>query len=155
MSLADDIRTIASAQLFDALEEEQLRLLAFGAERLFFKQGRTIFHEGEMATCGYVIASGEVELLLTNGTEQQVVKTVGPSDILGEIAMITDTTRLTGAIAKSDCDVIRITRSHFRRMLSEYPQTAIQIQGELSARLHDFLHDIGQLDIYFNEDKDI
>lgn len=155
MSLDDDIRIIASAQIFDALHTEQLRLLAFGSERLSFNEGRTIFREDDRADCGFIIADGEIDLVRSIGGELKTVKTVGTGHIIGEMAMLTESKRLTGAIAKTDCEVIRINRSLFHRMLTEYPETAADIHHDISARLKEFLDKIGTLERRFTHGRDL
>lgn len=155
MSLDDDIRIIASAQIFDALHTEQLRLLAFGSERLRFHEGRTIFREDERADCGFVVAAGNIDLVRSFDGELRTVKTVGPGAIIGEMAMLTDTNRLTGAVAKSDCEVIRINRSLFHRMLTEYPETAAHIHRDILERLKEFLDKIGTLEQRFEQGRDL
>lgn len=152
MTLDDDIRIIASAQLFDALKPEQLRLLAFGAERLRFNAGRTVYRDGDRADCGFVIASGQINLFKSIDGEDQVIKTVEQGNILGEMALLTETQRLTGAIADTDSEVIRINRALFTRMLSEYPETAAAIHAELSERLKEFVAQISRLDHRFSGD---
>ena len=152
LTLDDDIRIIASAQIFDALKPEQLRLLAFGAERLRFNAGRKIFRDGDRADCGFVIASGRINLIKTLDGEDHVIKTVEPGNILGEMALLTETNRLTSAIADADTEVIRINRALFARMLSEYPETAAAIHAELSKRLKDFIAEIARLDRQFSGD---
>lgn len=150
MTLDDDIRTIASAQIFDALKPEQLRLLAFGAERLRFNAGRTIYREGDRADCGFVIASGQISLYKTFDGQDHIIKSIPPGSVLGEMAMLTQTSRLTGAIADTDSEVIRINRALFTRMLSEYPETAATIHAELASRLKDFIAEIAKLDNRFS-----
>lgn len=152
MTLDDDIEIIASAQLFDALKPEQLRLLAFGAERLRFNAGRTIYREGDRADCGFVIASGQINLYKVVDGQEQAIKTVAPGNILGEMALLTETQRLTGAIAETDSEVIRINRALFARMLSEYPETAAAIHAELSQRLQEFIDEIARLNHRFSGD---
>ncbi|WP_018689817.1 cyclic nucleotide-binding domain-containing protein [Ahrensia kielensis] len=154
MSLDDDIRIIASAQIFDALHTEQLRLLAFGSERLRFSKGRNIFRENDRADCGFVVASGEIDLVRLAGDEMKTVKTVGPGAIIGEMAMLTDTNRLTGAVAKTDCELIRINRSLFHRMLSEYPEIAADIHRDILERLQEFLASIGTMEHRFDDRHD-
>lgn len=155
LSLDDDIRIIGSAQLFDALQPEQLRLLAFGAERLRYNAGRVIYHQDDRADCGFVIASGKISLFKTLNGEQQIVQTAGAGEILGEMAMLTETQRLTGAVADTDCELIRISRALFTRMLSEYPETAAQIHADLSARFKTFLTDISRLNHRFGGARDL
>ena len=152
MSLEDDIRVISGVSLFEDLSSEQLRLLAFGAERVTVSKGRDLYREGQKAECGYVIASGDIDLIRETDRGRQVLKTLGAGMLLGEMALITETRRLTGAVAGEDAQVIRINRSLFHRMLEEYPETAAALHGRLSARLHDMLEEIGALEDRFRDE---
>lgn len=150
MSLEDDIRVIASVSLFDELSNKQLRLLAFGAERIKLAPGRELYREGQNAECGYVVVAGEIDLFRDTLRGRQVIRRVGPGTLLGELALITETTRLTGAFAPEEAQVIRINRSLFRRMLEEYPETAAALHGRLAEQLQDFLNEISTLDGRFD-----
>ena len=146
MSLEDDIRILSGVTLFEDLSSEQLRLLAFGAERIRLAKGRELYREGQSAECGFIIISGAVDLFRETPRGRHVVKKVVPPMVLGELALITETARLTGAVAAKDSEVMRINRSLFRRMLEEYPQTAFYLHERLTDQLHDLLQRIGELD---------
>jgi CRP-like cAMP-binding protein len=151
LSLEDDIRIISGVTLFEDLTAEQLRLLAFGAERVSVAKGRDLYREGQRAECGFVIASGEIDLFRDTERGRHVVKRLGPGMILGELALITETKRLTGAVAAEDTQVIRINRSLFRRMLEEYPETAVSLHARLAERLRAMLREIGGLEGRFDQ----
>jgi CRP-like cAMP-binding protein len=151
LSLEDDIRILSGVALFEELSSEQLRLLAFGAERIALAKGRELYREGQNAECGFIVVSGAIDLFRETPRGRHVVKRVVAPMILGELALITETTRLTGAVAAEDSHVIRINRSLFRRMLEEYPETAFHLHERLTAQLHDLLHRIGELDRRFGE----
>ena len=151
MSLEDDIRIISNVSLFEDLTPEQLRLLAFGAERLTLTKGRELYREGQEAECGYVVVSGTFTLLRETTHGRQALADVGAGMILGELALITDTRRLTAAIAAEDSQVIRINRGLFRRMLEEYPEMAVALHARLGARLYDMLQEIGALEDRFRD----
>ncbi|QKV19879.1 cyclic nucleotide-binding domain-containing protein [Oricola thermophila] len=150
MSLEDDIRILSGVSLFEELSSEQLRLLAFGAERIRIAKGRELYREGQNAECGYVVVSGSIDLFRDTLRGRQVVRQAEPGDLLGELALITETQRLTGALASEESQVIRINRSLFRRMLEEYPETAAALHGRLKDRLSDFLKQIAALDGRFD-----
>lgn len=146
MSLEDDIRILSGVTLFEDLSSEQLRLLAFGAERIKLAKGRELYRESQSAECGFIIVSGAVDLFRETPRGRHVVKKVVPPMVLGELALITETSRLTGAVAAEDSEVMRINRSLFKRMLEEYPQTAFYLHERLTEQLHDLLQRIGELD---------
>ena len=72
MALDDDIRILSGVGLFAELTQEQLRLLAFGAETMRFAAGREIYRENATADCAYVIARGEVVLYRESGETWRV-----------------------------------------------------------------------------------
>ena len=155
MTLTDDIRVLSAAKLFEQLSDEQLRLLAFGAERLRFDIGRTLYRQDERAECGYVVAQGNVALTRRNGGDETVVKSIGPGGILGQLALITETRWTTGAYAETETEVLRINRSLFRRMLSEYPDTALAIHAQLSADLKTLVDDIASVENRLKRARDL
>jgi hypothetical protein len=58
MAIEDDIRILETVGLFETFTRDQLRLLAFGTERLVLREGRELYREGQAADCAYVIDRG-------------------------------------------------------------------------------------------------
>lgn len=145
MALDDDIRILSMVGLFESFTPEQLRLLAFGAERLVLRAGRELFREGQSADCGYIIVSGNITLFQETENERLSIRTVGPGAMLGEIALIAQSSRLTGAVAEEETEVIRISRAIFRRILEEYPEAAASLHAHISRNLLQLISDIEQV----------
>ncbi len=139
MALDDDIRVLSGVRLFEGFTHEQLRLIAFGAETISLGAGRKLYAEGAPADCAFVISSGEVALYRQTGDRREVISTHGPGTILGEFALIAETERLTGAVAQTEVKVIRLSRSMFRRILEEFPETAIDLRRQIAADLQSML----------------
>ena len=151
MALDDDIRILSGVGLFGDLTPEQLRLLAFGAEQVRLAAGREIYRENAPADCAYVVVSGKVVLYRDGGGEAVAVARVGPGTLLGELALITVTTRLTYAAAETDVELIRLNRSHFRRILEEYPEAAAELHRKMLEELQAFLQKIERLGPKFSD----
>lgn len=145
MALEDDIRILSGVSLFSELSPEQLRLLAFGVESVRFRAGEEIYREGAAADCAYVVAAGTVVLYRAKGQEAVAVARPGPGAILGELALIAPTTRLTYAAAETDVELIRLGRTLFRRILEEYPEAAARLHRSMTENLHAFLQQIEQV----------
>ena len=62
MALDDDIRILSGVSLFKGFAQEQLRLLAFGAESLGCWPASELYREGAAADSAYVVVSGRIEL---------------------------------------------------------------------------------------------
>jgi CRP-like cAMP-binding protein len=139
LALEDDIRTLSGVGLFSELNDEQLRLLAFGAESARFPAGREIYREGASADCAFVVVRGTVVLYREHNGEAIAVSRLSEGAIIGELALIAETTRLTWAAAETDVELIRLSRSLFRRILEEYPEAAAALHRKMSEDLHAFL----------------
>jgi len=133
MALEDDIGILAGVTIFEDFTQDQLRLLAFGTERLRLAAGKELYREGARADCAFVVVSGSISLFRENEAGRTVLSRVGPGAIMGELALIADTRRLTGAVAATEVEVMRLNRSLFRRILEEYPEVAAALHKRLSA----------------------
>jgi CRP-like cAMP-binding protein len=125
MALSDDIRLLSGVPLFQGLDDDQLRLVAFGAERRSVAKGQELFREQSPAECAYVVARGRLDLY-TLGRDgiADLARSVGPGTMLSELALVTMVERKFTAIAAEDGEVLRIPRTLFHRLLEEYPAVA-------------------------------
>jgi CRP-like cAMP-binding protein len=145
MALDDDIRILSDVGLFEGFTQEQLRLLAFGAETTMLGADKKLYREDDEADSAYVVVAGRIVLYREGEGERLVIGHVGPGAIMGELALIADTRRLTSASAEIDSEVLRLNRRMFRRILEEYPDLAIQLHHRISAELQAFLQKIENL----------
>jgi len=132
MSLNEDIRLLSQVPLFKDMNDDQLRLVAFGAERRQVAAGQELFREKSPAESAFIIARGRFELLMTdrNG-EAKVEATVGPGTLLSELALITMVERKFTAVAVEDAEAMKISRSLFHRLLEEYPEVGRVIERRI------------------------
>lgn len=153
MALDDDIRILGTVGLFETFTAEQLRLLAFGAERLVLRAGRELYRAGQSADCAYIIVSGNITLFHEVNGGRVPIRPVTPGAVLGEMALIAQTNRMTGAIAEVETEVIRLSRSMFRRILEEYPQVALALHQHISRSLTSLVRDIDSVSHNFRDVK--
>ena len=145
MALKDDIALLSRVPLFSDLNDEQLRLIAFGAEKRRVPAGQTLFRQGAPADCAYVVASGSFTLSLhTHGRDTRIGQAATAS-LLGEMAMISICERKFTAVAAETSDVIRVTRPLFSRMLEEYPTLAETMRGRVAANLRRLIAELEML----------
>ena len=125
MALDDDIRILSAVRLFEGFTQEQLRLLAFGAETTLLLADHKLYRE--------------------QGSERIPIGTAGPGTMLSELALIADTNRLTSASADIDSEVIRLSRKMFRRILEEYPEVAVKLHQRISEEFQAMIRRIEEL----------
>lgn len=152
MALDDDIRVLSRVELFADLTQEQLRLLAFGAENMRLAAGRDLYREGHFADSAFIVIRGTVELYHERDGERTTLRRFPEGSILGEFALVAETRRITGAAAATDCDLIRLNRKLFRRILEEYPETTVALHRRIAARFQAMVSEIERLEGAFGKD---
>src|SRR6201987_489488 len=132
MSIEDDIAFLERVPTLALLGRDALRILAIGAERRYLHDGNVLFSQGEQADAGYVLQEGLLSLGPVRGAGDEL--TVGPGTLLGELALLTETTRPVTATALEPSTVIRIPRSLFLKMLEGFPDAARRLRDHIAAR---------------------
>ncbi|TIT19431.1 MAG: cyclic nucleotide-binding domain-containing protein [Mesorhizobium sp.] len=145
MALDDDIRILSTVRLFEGFTQEQLRLLAFGAETTKLQADHKLYREDDEADCAYIVISGRIVLYREHDGERIRIGTAGPGTMLSELALIADTNRLTSASAEIDSEVLRLSRKMFRRILEEYPELAVHLHQRISEDFQAMIRQIEEL----------
>ncbi|MGF9694921.1 MULTISPECIES: cyclic nucleotide-binding domain-containing protein [unclassified Rhizobium] len=136
MALSDDIRLLSQVPLFQGLDDDQLRLVAFGAERRNIGKGQALFREHSPAECAFVVSRGRFDLY-TEGRDglAELNSSVGPGTLLSELALVTMVERKFTAVAAEDGEVLRVPRTLFHRLLEEYPAVARLLEARIKENL--------------------
>jgi CRP/FNR family transcriptional regulator, cyclic AMP receptor protein len=96
-----------------------------------FDAGERIFLEDDSGDCMYVVRTGRVDVI----TFGDVLETVGPGGIFGEMALIDAGPRSAAALAAEATEVAVIDRTAFHAILREEPEFALAIMRLLAARI--------------------
>jgi CRP-like cAMP-binding protein len=143
MALDQEIARLRENPLLDLFDDEALRLIAFSSETRLLRGGDVLFREGEASDGGYYVVNGTLNLVGESGEE-----THGPGAVIGEAALFAETERPATATAHGPATVRRIPRHLMRRILEEYPGTALRLRAHLDAKVGEMgarLKRIGQL----------
>lgn len=87
-------------------------------KRKNLRAGTTIFREHEAPDFAYFIESGKAELSASDGQQEVSLTTMGPGDLLGEMAIVDNSTRTATAVALEDMVVIPISREMIQEKLN-------------------------------------
>lgn len=104
-------------------------------ERRAFAKGETIIYQGEMGVSAFLIQSGEVVVFTENGGKRIELARMGPGQIVGEMALVSDTTRTASVQATTDCNLITITREVLQEKLNKSDPTVRALVQMLMKRL--------------------
>jgi CRP-like cAMP-binding protein len=133
LSIEDDIAFLERVPTLRLLGRTALRILAIGAESRYVHDGEALFRAGDSADSGYVVQEGTFELRPAAPITAPAV-IAGQGTLLGELALLVETSRPATAIAREPSTVIRISRSLFLKMLEGYPDAAQTLRDQIAAR---------------------
>lgn len=134
MALEDDIAVLSRAPLFNLLDRDALRLVAFAAENRTLRAGDMLFRRGDRSDGGYVVSRGAVALD-ANDDGSPATFIAGPGALIGQTALFTRIPRPASATAREPSTVIRISPSLMRRVLEEFPGAASSMRDAMADEL--------------------
>jgi hypothetical protein len=104
-------------------------------ERWFFKAGESVITAGEKGEEVFIIVQGEAEVKLPNGNRIGVLK---EGEIFGELALLTDDIRSADVFAKTELQVMVLSKVVFREHLINNPKkvlSLLKLMGERTKSL--------------------
>ena len=135
MSLAEKVDLLRKIPLFSKIEPAKLKLLAFTSERLSYQDDQILLSQGDNGDAAYIIIGGEAAILIDTEQGPVEVARLGKGDVVGEIAILCDVPRTATVQAKESLITLKISKDHFFRLVTDFPQIAVEIMRELAARL--------------------
>jgi len=128
---------LAHVPLFEGLRRGDLERIGRLAIQRSFKKGETIIAEGESGIALYVIISGKVRVVKQIGGRERVLRTLGPNEYFGEMALLDEFRRSASVVAEEDTECLLLVRWDFRAELHLHPEIALHILPLLSRRLRE------------------
>ena len=105
------------------------------AEVRSLTSGEFLFREGESAEYGYVVKSGQVDIVKSGIEGEMVLAELGPGSLFGEMALIDGSPRSAGARARVDSSVTEIRSDTFNQYIRNNPDAAVRLMKTLAGQL--------------------
>ena len=119
---------------FEALNAEQLAFLAAQSRPAFFLADQRLMSQGSFGGSMYVIVSGEVGVsFVDEHGREQVVATLGPGEVVGEMSLFTGDRRTATVVAATKVRAIEITKWSLERVFAKAPEL-VDTFAEMLAR---------------------
>ncbi len=123
---------IQKVPIFQGASEEFIREVALHMKPLVFLPGDYIYKTGEQGRDMYFISRGTLEALSKDG--KTIYTTLTAGDFFGEIALVLNQRRTASVRALSYCDLYRLDKEMFERVLAHYPEIGSQIEATARER---------------------
>ena len=148
---AELLAVLWQSELFGGGDEAALRKLAEQASPVDYPAGAFLMRQGEPAAHVYVITAGEVAIISpARGGAEQVHTIVGPGELIGELALLSDGKRTAGARATSPTRAWLLGREAFWAFLEVTPSASAALLRLVASRLRDreaLIDDLLSLDV--------
>jgi CRP-like cAMP-binding protein len=135
MQLKDEVELLRRVPMFAGVAPSKLKLLAFTSDRVSYRTGQILFNQGDPADAAYVVLSGNADVIVDTGGGPIKVASIEPNSIVGDIAILCDVARTATVQASEPLETLRIKKDQFIRLLSEFPEMALEIMRVLANRL--------------------
>ena len=137
--LEEEIGFLKKSEIFGRLSTEELKIILDSGRIKTYTPGSTIFRIGNPSDAIYVIKSGVVEICRSKGDREKmaVVTYLGESDPIGEMAIMTGSSRASLARVPQKAEILRIEKGAFMDLLNQIPELSINLLAILSKRLED------------------
>ena len=122
---------IAQIPLFAGLDKKELKAVGGALKDRSFKSGSAVVEAGATGVGFFVIESGTA----TVSVGDREVRTLGPGDHFGEIALIADTPRTATITASSDLACYGMTPWDFKGLVEKNGKIAWKLMHTLAKRL--------------------
>jgi CRP-like cAMP-binding protein len=104
-------------------------------ERQSYSAGSMILREGDTGYSAYLVQSGRVHVFSSNDKHKVSLARLGPGEIFGEMALLSDEPRTASVEAVENCNLIVVTREVFKQKLGNSDPTVKAILKMLAGRV--------------------
>ncbi len=137
------VNVLKQADIFDELTNTQLELIASICSERHYQAGDIIFEENTPGEELYVIASGEVEIIVNpaligkeDGGGMRSIATLRRGQNFGEVSLVDEGVRSAGArCSQHDTHLIVIPRDKLMLLCDTYAQLGYRLMRNLAADL--------------------
>jgi CRP-like cAMP-binding protein len=136
MEPVDIIKYLQKLPLFQGLPEGIIVEMAQGVTSRQMSKDEVLFSRGDPGKSLFVIRTGWVKITTHDSDgDELVLNHCGPSEVIGEMALLDEEPRSASAIALSPIKVLELKRDTFMEALYKQPLLAIDVMRNLSARV--------------------
>ncbi|MFP4036886.1 MAG: Crp/Fnr family transcriptional regulator [Desulfobacteraceae bacterium] len=137
-SIIDLSAALAGSELFAGMEKEKLPGIIDSGNRRLYKSGALVFQEGEPALHSYMVLTGRLKLTkLHEDGKEAIVRYINPGEITAAVSVSSGKEYPVTAQAVEPTEVVGWDRESMLRLMTAYPQLAINMLHAAVARLDD------------------
>ena len=99
-----------------------------------FQSDECIFRENEEGDSMYIVFQGRLRVLVEIDGIQKSIAEIGKGECVGEMSLLTGKTRTASVFAVRDCDLLRLSKSSFEKIVKISPEVGLNLSRLLIER---------------------
>lgn len=131
----DVLAFLSSADLTAGLEHDARAALAAALQPTELPSGGYLMRQGEAGDAMYFVVHGRLGVIIDSDTGPKMVGRISPGAVVGELALIGDTTRLASVVALRDTQLLELSNAAFERITDEHPALLRSVSKTVVHRL--------------------
>ena len=130
---------LSRTPLFDGFTVHELKMIIPLFKKHYVKKNDFLYKKEDPSLYLYLVLIGEFHILSYENEDKLTLKSIAlPLDILGEENILTQSNRLTNAIAALDSEVLMIRKRDFFKMLGMFPKLCMNIARVEATKINHF-----------------
>lgn len=107
------------------------------AEIVSVKKNEFLFEQGDVADCMYIVKSGKMSLLISDGVTEKEVDTASMGQLLGEMSLFDKKLRSAGAKAIIDSTLLKLPYAKLENELNSMPEWVQAVLKTISEKIRE------------------
>ena len=133
LGMTDAVEMLGNVPLFSGIGRRELKRLADRMSERTFAEGEIAVEEGRGGAGFWLIRDGSATVSVAG----QIVRTLGPGEYFGEIALLDDGPRTATVTAGTDMRCLGMASWEFRPFVLDHPELALTMLQTLARRLRE------------------
>ena len=126
-----DAAGVGAIAVFADLDEEQRKCVAGACREMDVAEGTPLTEEGEFGYAMFAVAEGTADVVKSG----ELIRTLGPGDVFGEIAVFFGGVRTATVVATTPMKLVMLFNSELARLDREVPAVADKLRRTVAERL--------------------
>jgi CRP-like cAMP-binding protein len=117
--------------MFATCSSREIERLGMLTDEVTMPAGRVLFNQGDSAAELFVVVEGQVRV----ERDGSVIATRGPGEFFGEMALVSEGTRMASATCETDCRLLILGHREFHSLMDEFPELKMRVLETLAQRV--------------------
>jgi CRP/FNR family transcriptional regulator, cyclic AMP receptor protein len=134
----EKLELLKRTPLLAGLGRKDLEEVGRLADEVDLKVDHVLMREGDVGREFFVIVEGQVRI----DKGGRSIRTMGPGEFVGDIALVTERPRTATATTATPCRLLVLGHREFHQLMDQYPSIRLSVLESMAMRLRDLEPDV-------------